>query len=158
MEMAKRLEDKRAMRKDTSVNTFLLTPGSRHTETSEPARGSDVAGVDEGLGYTLPQGTSPAGLSEGPSASLEGDVGHGTFPRNPEQVHMPRGDLDDWRFEGGSRSRNVFGGNHPTGKGSNGHKATLYEALDLKHVEIDPDEYMAHRLTDVERAQFEANG
>ena len=31
---------------------------------------------------------------------LRGDVGHATFPRNPEQVHQPAGTLTEWRFEG----------------------------------------------------------
>ena len=110
-------------------------------------------GIDDGLGYTLPQGPSPAGLSVAPSGSLEGDVGHATFPRNPEQVHMPRGDLDGWRFEG------RFPGNKLSRvQSTEDARKDLYSELQLGKVEIDASQFLAHRLTDVERDHFERDG
>ena len=111
-------------------------------------------GVDTGLGLNLKIADSwgTRGLGESPSGGLDGDRGHATFPRNPERIHLPLGEeVGRYTFPGLADAEKQA----EQGGGGDGPQLQLEPA---PGIELDPEAYIANRLTPEERQHFETEG
>jgi hypothetical protein len=94
---------------------------------------------NRGLGFQLALADADGrGTGHQPMSALDGEVGHATFPRNPERLSWPIGELD-------AAKREV-------------NDAQIYSDIHLDDCEVDPALYAANRLTPEQLKQFDEQG
>jgi ectoine hydroxylase-related dioxygenase (phytanoyl-CoA dioxygenase family) len=116
---------------------------------------------NEGLGFQLAiSDADHRGSGHQPTSALDGEVGHATFPRNPDRLAWPVGDfdIDKWRH---ARDIKLGLTDHTPVEPLMSEDATdeeIFADCRIADCAIDPELYAANRLTDVERQQFDRDG
>jgi hypothetical protein len=109
-------------------------------------------GADTGLGMNLKiaDDWGARGMGDAPSGGLDGDRGHATFPRCPERIDLPLGpEVGSYSFPALAAAAEPHAGN------------SAQQQLQLQpaeEIEPDADQYIANRLTQLEREQFDREG
>jgi hypothetical protein len=109
-------------------------------------------GADTGLGMNLKIANDwgSRGMGDAPSGGLDGDRGHATFPRCPQRINLPLGpEVGNYTFPAlataaGSREENK--------------SQQQLQLQPAAGIDIDADQYLANRLTQQEREQFDREG
>ena len=96
-------------------------------------------------------------------SDLDGEVGHATYPRNPERVKLPLGEFDLQAFRAARAQRlglptPVCTAPLPTVAAEVDVDTAVYEQCRTDEVEMDPGAWAANRLTPQEREHFEREG
>lgn len=121
-------------------------------------------GADRGLGMNLKiaNGWGNRGLGRSPSGGLDGDVGHATFPRNPERVKLPIGEeVPTYNFPSLSQAtghnglRTAVSPDPVANADQRQSRLVLEPAPDI---ECDAARYLENRLSNEERKHFQEKG
>ena len=119
-------------------------------------------GADRGLGMNLriADDWGTRGLGESPSGGLDGDVGHATFPRNPQRIRLPIGEeVPAYSFPSLAQATAVYADKNGPGVDAISNAMQRQLVLDPPPgIELDAACYVENRLSDEERQHFREHG
>eukprot|EP01043_Picozoa_sp_COSAG02_P051346 COSAG02_NODE_5393_length_4367_cov_4.138472_5_plen_209_part_00 len=119
-------------------------------------------GADRGLGMNLriADDWGIRGLGESPSGGLDGDVGHATFPRNPQRIRLPIGEeVPAYSFPSLAQATALNGNGNGPGVDATSNETQRQLVLDpAPGIDLDAACYVKNRLSDEERQHFREHG